>query len=217
MVDRPSDHPTNDWDAAILAGGRSRRLGGCDKAQLLVGGTRVIDRLVAAIGPHVRHLAIVTNVPGAYPELGLPAIADRLPGRGVLAGIEAALAASDASQLLVVACDMPFLHSAFVADLMCAGRDAPIAVPRAPDGRYPVCASIARTCHETVRELLEAGHLSFRDLLGSLQVHELEPEALRKHDPDGVLLLNVNTPFDYARALTACGPDWRASYPHDAT
>jgi molybdopterin-guanine dinucleotide biosynthesis protein A len=217
LVDTLNDHTTDDWDAAILAGGRSRRLGGCDKARLLVGGTRVIDRLVAAISPLVRHLAIVTNVPDAYPELGLPTIADRLPGRGVLAGIEAALAATDASQLLVVACDMPFLHSAFLADLMRAGRDAPIAVARAPDGRYPVCASIARTCHGTVRELLEAGHLSFRDLLGSLQVRELEPSALRTHDPDGVLLLNVNTPFDYARALAASDPDSRASYPHDAT
>jgi molybdopterin-guanine dinucleotide biosynthesis protein A len=207
----------DDWDAAILAGGRSRRLGGCDKARLLVSGTRVIDRLVAAVGPLARHLVIVTNLPGAYPELGLPTIADRLPGRGALAGIEAALAATEASQVLVVACDMPFLHSAFLADLMRAGRDAPIAVARSPEGRYPVCASVARSCYDTVRELLEAGRLSFRELLGSLQARELEPALLRKHDPDGALLLNINTPFDYARALAASGSDWRASYPHGAT
>lgn len=216
MAKSPHDQTIAQWDAAILVGGRSRRLGGCDKARLRVGGVCVIDRLVAAIQPLVRHVVLVTSARGAYGDLGLPTVQDRVPGRGVLAGIDAALAATDASHVLVVACDMPFLQGAFLAELLRAGRDTQVAVARAPDGRYPVCASIARTCHLTVQHLLEAGRLSFRDLLGSLQVRELGPEVVSRYDPDGVLLMNLNTPFDYARALAVCGPDRRASYPHDA-
>ena len=38
------------WGAAILAGGRARRLGGPDKSALIVDGVAVIDRQLACFG-----------------------------------------------------------------------------------------------------------------------------------------------------------------------
>src|ERR1700733_7787412 len=79
----------SDRAAWILVGGRSSRMG-TDKARADSGGRalalRVADQAAAVCGT----VSLVGD-PAKYGDLGLPVIADRFPGQGPLAGIEAAL------------------------------------------------------------------------------------------------------------------------------
>lgn len=59
--------------AAILAGGRSRRMGGRDKAVLRLGGERLIDRAIARLQRQAEH--VVLSAPHDY-GTGLISIAD---------------------------------------------------------------------------------------------------------------------------------------------
>lgn len=96
---------------AVLAGGQSRRFGS-DKAEALLDGERLIDRVVAALGPQVDAVILCGRAPG------LP---DRpAGGLGPLAGLNAALHHARAhgfDAVLSVPCDAPYLPHDLLAIL----------------------------------------------------------------------------------------------------
>ena len=73
----------------VLAGGRARRMGGADKAMVVLAGRTLLDRVIGLARPQVSALAISANGdPRRFDRFGLPVLADDLPGfPGPLAGI----------------------------------------------------------------------------------------------------------------------------------
>ena len=182
--------------AAILAGGRGKRLGGVAKGLVPVGGEPIVARQLRALGPYVAApLVVVAGDPGPYAALGARLVGDLHPGAGPLAGLEAALQASDADALLVFACDLPFIDAALIEAL----RDAPAAeavVARLDGKAQPLAARYARAILPRVQRRLSRDKLRLLDL-----VAELDPQWL--DFPAGTrALFNVNTPADLARAET---------------
>jgi molybdopterin-guanine dinucleotide biosynthesis protein A len=101
-------------DAIVLAGGRSSRLGGSPKAELRVGGRRLVDIAVgAALAAGSRHVTVVG--PADLAPLPAPAVTTREdppfggPAAAVSAGVSALVAEVPAQPdaVLVLACDMP--------------------------------------------------------------------------------------------------------------
>lgn len=186
--------------AAILAGGRARRLGGFEKGLLPLGGRSFVARQIEVLGGLADRIAIVAGDSDRYGGFGVPVLADVAPGAGSLGGILTALSVAD-DWVLVLACDMPFVTTPFLGRLVDAAREADVALPRSADGPHPLCACYARTATDPIRRRVEAGLLRVQDALADLRVAEIGGRTLAAFDPDGVLLLNVNTPDDYARAL----------------
>jgi len=56
---------TSRCTGAIIAGGRAARFGGALKGLELVGGTRIIDRVAAALRESCDELIVVANDPAA--------------------------------------------------------------------------------------------------------------------------------------------------------
>jgi molybdopterin-guanine dinucleotide biosynthesis protein A len=77
----------------VLAGGRSRRMGGGDKALQILGGMSLLARVVAALRPQCGGLVLNANGdPARLAEFDLPVAADDVAGfKGPLAGILAGL------------------------------------------------------------------------------------------------------------------------------
>jgi molybdenum cofactor guanylyltransferase len=187
--------------AAILAGGRARRLGGVDKAALLLGGTRIIDRQLAILTALSEDVLIVANDATRYAAFPLPVIPDVVPGTGALGGIYSALQAARHELVVIVACDLPFVTRALLDRLIGEAVDeADAVVPRSSRGLEPLCAVYRKRCAPVLRERIDRQALQVSALLDVLQVRELGPESLEPFDPDGRLFANVNTPHDYARA-----------------
>ena len=132
----------------ILAGGRSRRMGGGDKCLAPLDGrpllAHAIDRLAPQVGPLVLN---ANGDPARFAAFGLPVIADGFPGfagplAGVLAGLDWA-AGSGLAAVVTVPADTPFFPEDMVARLAAAmaRADAPAAVARPIDAeRGPVAA-----------------------------------------------------------------------------
>jgi molybdopterin-guanine dinucleotide biosynthesis protein A len=191
-------------DGAVLLGGRSRRMGR-DKAWLELGGVPCATRVARALA---EVCGTVWLVGGWAP--------DSAPGRPVsdpegpacaLRGLVAALGASGAEYVLVSATDQPLVTPVFLRAL----ADAPPAdavVPRDAAGTHPLCARYRRAALlAPARERLAGDALSLRGLLDAVETCWLEGEALARVDPDGVALMNVNTPEELERAearLAAC-------------
>jgi molybdopterin-guanine dinucleotide biosynthesis protein A len=196
--------------AAILAGGRARRLGGALKPTLIVGGRRIIDRQLEVLRPLFDAVVIVSHEGAAFADTGGVAIVpDRLePGHGPLAGLDAALAffaARDATMSVVcVAGDMPFLQPAVLRRL----RDAPpsvAVVPRLGSGPEPLCARYGPPFATAVTAALTSGDLAVHALLAQLPVVFIPEPELRALDPDLRTFININTPEDLAAANELAG------------
>ena len=112
--------------AAIIAGGKARRLGGRQKGTLAFGSTSIIERQIATLRTLTDTLLIVANDTASYARFGVPVIDDDIPDAGALGGIYTALAHAPADPVIIVACDMPFVQAAFLRYLIDAVRTASI-------------------------------------------------------------------------------------------
>ena len=126
--------------------------------------------------------------------------ARRYGGNGPLRSFERSIRSGGVDRVLVLACDLPFVSSAFVAHLLEANPEADAVVPQTADGWHPLCGVYHRRVATHFRARIDGGALRITDALDGLDVHAIVPEEVARFDPDGRLLLNVNTPDDYRRA-----------------
>ncbi len=183
----------------ILAGGSGLRMGGADKALLMLGDKRLVDHVIARLEPQVEALMISANgAPDRFAQTGLPVLADDIP-RGPLSGILASLdwaARAGATHVVSAAVDTPFLPCDLVPQLCLAaeahgdgfaiaqagGRDHPTF------GLWPV--SLCADLRTYLRDAPSARVLAFADSHG----------AARAQFPDADAFANLNTPTDLADA-----------------
>jgi molybdenum cofactor guanylyltransferase len=195
--------------AAILAGGLATRFGGCDKSALVVEGRTMLDRQLAAIAPLTGEVMIVGHVRQSFqsperagddraPIPGARIVHDLVTGCGPLGGLHAALSAARGHSLLLVACDMPYLSTPFLAHLLSLAGGADIVVPMSERGYHPLCAVYTRACLAPAAAHLAEGRLKMRDLLDGMRTRVVPVEEIRRFGDPGRLLANVNTPADYA-------------------
>ena len=172
MGPRPRD-VMFDVEGFILVGGASRRMGS-DKARLTLDGRTVLDRVAQELAAAVPSI----NLVGAredYP-VSLPNVADVHKEYGALGGIHAALSATSAAWILIVACDLPFVTSALFNRLKgfaTASTDA--VVPIQIDGRpQPVCGFYRpETCLPETERLISVGEHTPRALLANVRTRRV--------------------------------------------
>jgi molybdopterin-guanine dinucleotide biosynthesis protein A len=183
------------WSAAVLAGGRGRRLDGRTKPLVDLQGRTILHRQVEALAG----LGVVPRLiaPDAAPYAALPfEIVPDLVAAGALGALYTALATAVTPHVLVVAGDLPFLTGRFLGSLVARRADAEAVVPR-PGGRWqPLCAVYHRDVAARLRIRIDRGQWRVTDALEDLTVHAVTDRDLAPFDPDGRLLLNVNTPDD---------------------
>ncbi|HLA19559.1 MAG TPA: molybdenum cofactor guanylyltransferase [Dehalococcoidia bacterium] len=188
-------------DGIVLAGGQSRRLG-IDKALLSLGGAPLLQTVVQRVSQVCPRVIVAVDRPGRYRRLGLAArfVADASPGLGPLAGLQSGLRACSTEYAFVVACDLPFLNVELLRYMAGLPRSYQALLPRSAGRDHPLHAVYARSCLPEVDALLAAGGGSMKHLLDRLDVRRLDDRDLRRIDPDGLSLLNLNEEPDLERA-----------------
>lgn len=180
----------------ILAGGRSIRMGGRDKARVTLAGKPLLALVVTRLAPQVDLLAINTNAaPEAFSAYGLPLLPDQFPGyAGPLAGIHAGLVAYPNQWLVAVAVDLPGLPADLVARLQDGmGRKR---CAYASDGHRHALAVLFRPGSAgIVQEYLDRGARKLRDFLT-----EHGTAVVFNRPQDHWLFRNLNTPEELASA-----------------
>ena len=193
----------------ILAGGASSRMG-TDKAHLRLDGLSLVERVAGALSSVAGRVSVVSSKPDAG-AWGWPAVTDTYEGCGALGGIHAALAHAQTEWAAIVSCDLPFVTGELFARLAALrerdeaeGETFDAVAPLQPDGRaQPLCALYARRrALEEVERLLRSGELRPRVLLARLHTRWVEPAELADLSDAALFFVNVNTPEDYADALS---------------
>ncbi|MGW0292263.1 NTP transferase domain-containing protein [Streptomyces tuirus] len=109
------------YDAVVLAGGASRRLGGTDKPGVRVGGRALLDRVLAACGGARSTVVVAAPRPTARPVTWAR---EDPPGGGPLAALDAGLRHTTAEHVVVLSADLPFLQEPTVDRLLDALRES---------------------------------------------------------------------------------------------
>lgn len=188
---------------AILAGGGATRFGGKPKGLELVGGERILDRLVevmtAALGTPP---LLVANAPDAGSwRSGLRTVPDVRPGLGSLGGIYTAVVEAPAP-VVCVAWDMPFVSESLIGALAAGLKQHDAVLPQSGGRRgvEPLCAAYGPGCRQAIAESLAAGDLRAIGFHGRIRLGILPLAQVRElADPD-LLFFNVNTADDLAKA-----------------
>ncbi len=190
----------------ILAGGRSRRMGGGDKCLQPLSGEYLISHVITRAYSQVDALAINANGdPGRFADFNLPVVADSVAGfagplAGVLAGLDwAAEAAPESVWLATFACDAPFFPHNLVIRLWAETEEA---------GANLACAQ----SHGRDHPVFGLWPLALRDALRQALVED----GIRKVDifTAGYLLAQVDFP-DLASPRGPVDPFFNANRPED--
>ena len=188
--------------AAILAGGQARRFNGHQKPLLPLGHQRIVDHLLDVLATVVDNIFVVANDQKQYKTCNVPIIRDIRTNLGPIGGVYTALSHCESNQLLIIAGDMPFLSSEFLRYLLKQGQHTEIAIPRTADGYQPLCASYHQNCADIVASRIERHSLKITNLLSDIPHYEVSEDKMMEFDKTGSMFLNINTPADYARALS---------------
>ena len=182
--------------AAIIAGGQAKRFGGQDKSRLHISGQSIISRQVAVLQPLTDDLFIVASQRERFADTPFRVYPDLIPGTGVIGAILTALESTPADRVLVVACDLPFLHAGLMLRLLDLASDADAAWVRTPAGVEPLLACYRRHIAPTLRAAIEVGRLKVSELDQVLTIRTVEFPELQTFGEPSRLLANINSPED---------------------
>lgn len=182
----------------ILAGGGGTRLGGVRKAELRIGGRRLIDRAADIFRGRVSELTVSTPAEFAsYCPTGVVQIPDaRAERQGPLAGLRAAAQyfsgrATPEAVLIFLAVDTPFAPADYVDRLLVAVSERDAAVSTWDGAPYPTDSAFRLSALlsgiDSVPET--AGPKAILRMLGATEV---EWSSCYREDP----LANLNTLSD---------------------
>jgi molybdopterin-guanine dinucleotide biosynthesis protein A len=190
----------------ILAGGRSSRMGGSDKALALLDGRPLLQHVIDRLAPQVVALALsVEHESAELAGFGLPQLPDPFPGHhGPLGGLLSGLRHFTGLRhwVLLAPCDAPFLPPDLGGRLQaCAARaDAPAAVA-VHAGEWQPTFSLWH--HGVLPDLERAvgrdGQAGFKPFLRALQAAECAwPDNGAPGEPPP--FFNINDPATLAQA-----------------
>jgi len=185
--------------AAILAGGQARRFGGQDKSRLVVHGRSIIVRQLEVLQRVAQEIFIVAPDAGRFADLNVQIHADLVPGTGALGGLYTALEMASADQVIVVACDLPFLHAGLLARLAERAPGGDGAWVKTARGVEPFFACYRRDARGVMLRAIREGRLRIVDLEQELRMVPIDTAELEEFGAPEELLANVNAADDYER------------------
>lgn len=186
----------HDLSVAILAGGKSTRMGH-DKALLKIGDRPMLQRVLESIPHWIEDRILIANH-NDYNFWELPTYPDLIPNCGPLSGIHSALTHIRHSNCLILACDLPFITSELLEQLT-SHHTSRATVLESANGPEPLCAVYSQTCLPVIKAQLQSGNYTARALLEQLGAVVMRPN-IRSGDDGHDVLLNVNTPAQLQHA-----------------
>ena len=183
--------------AGILAGGRSSRIGQ-NKAFLPWRDSSFLEQTIAACRDFAPVLLSVDRAE-RFAGVPCPMVEDELQNFGPVEGIYQLLRASQTPYMLIVATDMPYLDSAFLARL--AGRvtaQMEALVLRVHGQLEPLCSVYSKAALPVLAQMRRQQIHQIRVLYPQIRTAYVELAALGAPER---LVENINTPDEYQALL----------------
>ncbi|MDR3101924.1 MAG: molybdenum cofactor guanylyltransferase [Methanocalculaceae archaeon] len=200
--------------AMILAGGDAKRVKGREKYFFFYDGCSFISRLVMTFSGICDEILIVAkSQEQAKHFAGLPVQCtwDKVRGLGPIGGISSGIDEVKGEFVFVAACDMPTIRRSIVTYLFDHIGEYDAIVPVWEDADIEPLHAVYRV--SAVRKYIEENEvLSLRGMVESLHTLRVDPEGLRKFDPDLETFRNINT-LDELQTLGPIAAAYQEKHP----
>ena len=122
-------------------------------------------------------------------------VRDQVPDCGSLGGLYTGLIQATTPWIFVVACDMPFLNHAVIAQFTNRRGAADIVMAKLAGQLHPMHALYGKRCLPVVEQMIQSRRLKIQGMLSqsSLRVQYVTEADLHTLDPAGRSFYNVNT------------------------
>ena len=196
----------------VVAGGSGTRLGGADKAGLVLEGRTFLDRVIDAVAGSVGRIVVVAaagqevDLDAAAATAAVQVVHDSVAGGGPLAAIADGLKAAATSHptvAVVVSCDVPNLAPAvvrlLVESLADAGDACDWVVPHVGGHPQVLVSAMRTTMLAAIETHLASGRRDVRGLLEKVRTLSLDEARLREADPSLESFRDIDTRDDLRR------------------
>jgi molybdopterin-guanine dinucleotide biosynthesis protein A len=172
---------------------------GGDKAEIVVDGVIMLDRVAAALGAAAEGIVVLGRQ-----RRGWECWPDEAPGGGPLSGIATALRRMGSGRALFLAVDQPFARPETLRELAGLASELPV-VPVDREGvRQVTCAVYPASVADAAWEEAESGG-SVQSLLDRVSFEPVTHETWEDWGEDGRSWFSIDTPEDLAEGLRRFG------------
>lgn len=192
---RIESNTKKDIGVAILAGGRSLRMGEPKAELMLCGDGRkesFLEHMCVQFAMY-KHRFISINDTQEYCYPGYEQVIDEYAGIGPLGGIVSVLKWADTPAVLFVGCDMPFFSRAAAEYLIENWDGSPICYSIVDGCRQPLAAIYTKDCIQSIEKQIMLGKYKL-----GLLIESMDSQAVDMSDFVDCYL-NINTVEDYKK------------------
>ena len=187
---------------AVLAGGKSRRLDGKNKAFIEVGCKNNLEKLILLSDKLFAETLVISNLRDPYKKYtNIKVFPDIVKDIGPLGGIHSALNASSADAVFFFPCDMPFINQELVIKEIeeFKNNECDIIIPRINDLIEPLhsiySVSVLKKLNAHLQNLK---NYSIRNFYEKVKVHYWD---LEDNEENRRSFVNINTHHDLKKAF----------------
>ena len=146
----------------ILAGGKATRMNNQDKGLVMFNGKYMIENIINAIEPYVKHITINANRNiSKYKKLGYPVVQDFYEGyAGPLSGIYSILNVTNSKYLMILPCDSPLIEWKLIQEMYSEIKlsGVEVVVAHNTNRAQPVFMIIDTAVKDSIKEYIESGN-----------------------------------------------------------
>jgi molybdopterin-guanine dinucleotide biosynthesis protein A len=193
------DEPSQKITGAILAGGKSRRMGR-NKALLELAGKPVIERLVEQFRKTFAEVIVIAN-DTQYGRFCDAVFSDIYYEKGPLAGLHSALTHAANDWVFISACDSPFFNVGLFREMLPLRDKADAVICETEDGLQPLTALYSRRCLPHIDNCLQQERLKVASFHDRIRLRVVPSEEIERLDSNARMFWNMNYPEDYEQAL----------------
>lgn len=192
----------NDISCAVLAGGKSKRMNGENKALIEIGQHSNLEKIIRLSEKYFFETILIANSHNIFDDLNkIKIYRDVYQNIGPLGGIHSALVNSSTEFVFLLPCDMPFISERLVLDEIDQFRkqSCDIIVPRIGDFFEPLHSIYSvKVADKLAHHIQNTKDLSVRSFFSSVKVFywDIEnTEEIRRS------FININTRKDIDLAI----------------
>ena len=184
--------------AVILAGGKSSRYEGKNKAFLKIDQHTFYHRTISLLKEIFEDIIVITNNPHEFPEDNISKFPDIIKKIGPLGGIHSALTnIKEANAVFVFAADMPFLNKEIISKMITEFEQtkSDILIPRITNRIEPLHAIYSSKILDKLNNFLQSSSdYSIRSFFKHVNTEWFDLEA---HSDIKKAFININSQQDY--------------------
>lgn len=189
------------FDAAILAGGASKRMG-ANKAFVELDKKPLVRRVVENLQkPKIfNRIFLVVNDLTQFLSIELELYSDIFPEHGPLGGLHTALHFCKSDYLFVSACDTPLVKPEIIELITHNARGFDACVPVINGNFEPLLAAYSKRALKAVESAINRGERRVVSFFNGVKLKKISEDEIKNLDPKLASFLNANSPEDLERA-----------------